>query len=219
MNIVDKLFYRFIIVLSQIVFRPSICEIRGLENLPKTGGFIIASNHVNPFDPPLIVAVIAKFLRKNYLKNGKKLYYLGMKELKRRIYSFFLNENIGFLLNSIIGANRAVELLGDGNILGIFPEGRRNDNKGLLKAKKGVAFIALLSGAPVIPVACFGPMTRSFNQGLKGLLACKKVYFGKPLKFSPRELSELKQNPEITLMVTRAIMMEIGKLWGKEYKF
>jgi 1-acyl-sn-glycerol-3-phosphate acyltransferase len=219
MNIVEKLIYRFTIVLSKIVFRPRICEIKGIENLPKSGGFIIASNHVNPFDPFLIVAVIANFLRKNYLKKRKKLHYVGMVQLKKRVYSFFLNENLGFLTNTIEGANRAVKLLEEGNILGIFPEGRRNDNKGLLKAKKGVAFMALLSGLPVVPVACFGPKIRSFNQGLKGLLARKKVYFGKPLKFSPRELSELKENPEIPSMVTRAIMMEIGKLWGKEYKF
>jgi len=218
-NIAEKLLYRFTIVLSQIVFRPTISEIMGIENLPQTGGFIIASNHVNPYDPFVIVAVIAGFLRKNYFKYGKQLYYVGMVGLKKRIYSFFLNENLGFLVNSINGANRAVELLDEGNVLGIFPEGRRNDNNELLKAKKGVAFIALLSGLPVIPVACFGPKIRSFNQGLKGLLARKKVYFGKPLKFSSRQLSELKGNPEITLMVTRTIMFEIAKLWGKSYEF
>ena len=219
MNIVDKLFYRFIIVLSQIVFRPSICEIRGLENLPKTGGFIIASNHVNPYDPFLILAIIAKSLHKEYFKKGKKLYFIGKTKLKKRVYAFFLNENIGFIDNSINGVNRAVELLDEGNIVGIFPEGHQDDNKGLLKAKKGVAYMALLSGSPVVPVACFGPKVRSFNQGLKGLLARKKVYFGKPLKFSSRQLSELKANSEITLMVTRAIMFEIAKLWGKNYEF
>jgi len=219
MNIVDKLFYRFIIVLSQIVLRPRLSEIRGIENLPQNGAFIIASNHVNPYDPFLILAVIAKFLHKNHFKKGEKLYFIGKTKLKKRVYAFFLNENIGFIANSISGVNRAVELLYKGNIVGIFPEGHQDDNRGLLRAKRGVAYMALLSGMPVVPVACFGPKIRSFNQGLKGLLARKKVYFGKPLMFSPRELSEVKKNPEITSLVTRTIMVEIGKLWGKEYKF
>jgi 1-acyl-sn-glycerol-3-phosphate acyltransferase len=219
MNIADRLFYRFIIVLSQIFLRPRLSEVEGIKNLPQNGAFIIASNHVNPYDPFLILMVLARFLRKNYFKRKKILYFIGKAQLKKRVYAFFLNENIGFINNSIKGVSRAVELLSEGNIVGIFPEGHQDDNRGLLRAKRGVAYVSLLSGVPVIPVACFGPKVRSFNQGLKGLLVRKKVHFGKPLNFSPRELSELKKNPEISLLVTRAIMMEIGKLWGKEYKF
>ncbi len=219
MDLFEKLFYNFVIFLSRIVFLPTISEIRGLENLPRNGGFIIASNHVNCFDPFLIIAAISGFLKNNYFKRGKKFYYIGMTQLKKRIYSFFLNEKLGFLPNSVEGAQRSVELLKKGNIVGIFPEGRRNDNVKLLEAKKGVAYMALLSGAPVVPVACFGPKTRSFNQGLKGLLCTKKVYFGETIRFSERSLPEIKSSPGFLLMVLRLIMSEIGELWGKSYEF
>jgi len=217
-HLLEEFFYRFLLFLSEKVFRPTITEIRGIENLPKDRGFIIAANHVNSFDPFVIIAVIRGFLHKHFLKNGRKFYYIGMKGLKKRIYSFFLNERIGYLLANKDGIKRAVELLESGNVVGIFPEGRRNVSSKILEGKRGVAYMALLSGAPVVPTACFGPSTWSFNQGLKGLVKPKKVYFGRPMIFSKRESSCLQDAPGFLILVKRIIMSQIAELCGKTYE-
>jgi len=217
-NIVEKLFYSFLVILSEKLFRPTVIEVKGMENLPKDKGFIIAINHVGSIDPFVVVGVLRGFLKRNFFKRGKRFYYIGMRAIKKRIYSFFLNENLGYVCSSKEGINRAVELLKEGNVVGIFPEGRRDDGKKILKGKKGVAFLTLLSGAPVVPVAYLGPQTRSFNQGLKGLLKPKKVYFGAPMHFFHEELFCLQKNPSTLLLATEMIMLEIAKLCGKEYE-
>jgi 1-acyl-sn-glycerol-3-phosphate acyltransferase len=218
MRLLEKSFYKFLFFLSEKVFRPTITEIRGIENLPKEKGFIIAANHVNSFDPFIIVAVIKRFLYEHYFKNGKKFYYIGMKGLKKRIYSFFLNEKVGYLSASRDGIKRAAELLENGNVVGIFPEGRRNTSSRMLEGKRGVAYMALLSGAPVVPVACFGPSTRGFNQGLKGLFKPKKVYFGWPIFFSKRNSLYLQEASGFPILVKRIIMSRIAELCGKTYE-
>jgi len=218
-NIVEEVFYRSLITLSEKILSRTIIEVRGLENLPKNRGFIIAANHVNSLDPFVIVVALRGFIKENLLKRGKKFYYIGMRAVKKRIYSFFLNEDMGYLCSTKEGVNRSVELLKEGNAVGIFPEGRRNNSGKIIKGRKGIAFMALQSGAPVIPTACFGLSSWGFYQGLKALQGPKKVYFGEPLQFFPRDLSDLLENPSASLMATGMIMLEIAKLCGKEYEF
>lgn len=218
MRLLEKLFYRFLFFLSEKVFRPTITEVMGIENLPKAGGFIVAANHVNSFDPCIIAAVVRKFLCKHFFGREKKFYYIGMKGLKKRVYSFFLNEKVGYLLANKDGIKRAVELLKNGNIVGIFPEGRRNSSSRMLEGKRGIAYMALLSGAPVIPTACFGPPTWGFNQGLKGLIKSKKVCFGCPMIFGQKDQRCLEETPGLPILVKRIIISRIAELCGKTYE-
>lgn len=213
---IGHLFYRFLINLSKLLIGPTL-EVGGLENLPKKEGFIIAANHVSSLDQFAIVAAIKKFLVENFIKKEKKLYFVGMLALKKRIYSFFINEDCGYLPSTKQGINQAVKLLKKGNIVGIFPEGRRNSTVNMLPGKKGVAFMALLSGAPVIPVACFAPPTFSFYQGLRYFFISKKLIFGSPIKFFPEAKSQLLNNSSLTRSVTDIIMLEIAKLCDKKY--
>lgn len=209
---IGHLFYRFLISLSKLLIGPAL-EVRGLENLPKQEGFIIAANHVSSFDQFAIAAAIKKFLVENFIKKEKKLYFIGMLALKKRIYSFFLNENSGYIPSTKQGINRAVKLLKQDNIVGIFPTGHREQKEKISRGRKGIAFMALPSGAPVVPVACFGPTTFSFYQGLKYFFVSKKLIFGKPIKFSNSSLTR-----SVTRSVTDTIMIEIAKLCDKEYE-
>lgn len=216
---IKYIFYRLLLFFSKLFIGPGLKEIKGLENLPKDEGFIIAANHINSLDQFAIAAAIKKFLVGNFLKRGKKLYFIGELAIKKRIYSFFLNEETGYLPSTKSGIDRAVELLEEGNIIGIFPEGRRNSSESTSKGKRGIAFMALPSGVSIIPTACFGPATFSFFQGLKYFFLSKKIIFGKPIKFFKKEKSYLLNNPLTSRLATDIIMLEITNLCRKKYGF
>ena len=116
----------------------------GVEHVPKSGGVIIASNHVAYVDPPFLGAVAPR-----------ELFYLAKAEL-------FSNALFGWLLdkcNTIPIARgafdrrairRAVKLLKDGKALLLFPEGTRSRSGRFLEPKLGVGKIALEAGVPVV---------------------------------------------------------------------
>ena len=142
-------------------------EISGHENIPIDGGAVICPNHKSNNDAVIVTIAIKR-----------KLTYLGKEEL----FSF---KPLGWIFKKIgaipikrgsgdIGAVRkAVEVLKDGNILIIFPEGTRN-KKGypLLEFKSGASLIAYKAGSPVIPCAIIGNY-RPFSK--------IKISFGKPI--------------------------------------
>jgi 1-acyl-sn-glycerol-3-phosphate acyltransferase len=117
----------------------------GAEHIPKTGGMIIASNHVAYVDPPFLGAV-----------TPRELFYLAKAEL-------FSNALFGWLIrkyNAIPvtrGAfdrkaiTRAVELLKGGKALLLFPEGTRSKAERFLEPKMGIGKIALEAGVPIVP--------------------------------------------------------------------
>lgn len=72
-------------------------------------------------------------------------------------------DSIGYLPAARESLSRAVKLIQEGNVVVIFPEGRRNPNKELSRGRKGAAVIALLSGSLIIPIGSFGPQTYGFK--------------------------------------------------------
>jgi len=121
----------------------------GLANVPRTGALIVAANHLNLADPPLLGAVLPRRLR-----------FMAKRELFRRGFGGFCIRSFGAFPVSRFGADRralrvARDLLAGGEAVGMFPEGHRSGN-GLLQAHAGTAFLALVSGAPVLPVGITG---------------------------------------------------------------
>lgn len=106
-------------------------------------------------------------------------------------------------LNSI---NNAVQLVKSGQMLGIFPEGTRSKNYKPQRAKAGIAYIANLSEAEVIPAAisCKGKL-RPFKPF--------KLIIGEPIKYS--ELAFDENSKDNLRRVSGRIMGEITALWEK----
>ncbi|WP_395243337.1 lysophospholipid acyltransferase family protein [Agromyces sp. MMS24-K17] len=136
------------------IFRPWVA---GLENVPKTGPVILASNHLSFIDSiflPLVVARPVVFLAKSEYFTGK-----GLKGWATRL--FF--QSAGQLPIDRSGGkaseaslNTGLRVLSEQRILGIYPEGTRSPDGKLYRGRTGVARMVLESGAPVIPVAMIG---------------------------------------------------------------
>ena len=125
-------------------------RVEGRANLPRTGAYLLVSNHVSWIDPPWLEFVV-----------GRPIRYLAKRELfSVPIFGWLIAQAGVFALErdspDRAALRKALAFLADGEIVGIFPEGHRSTTRGLLRARPGVALIARRSGVPVIPVAFEG---------------------------------------------------------------
>jgi 1-acyl-sn-glycerol-3-phosphate acyltransferase len=191
-------------------------RISGIENIPRTGGFLLASNHlanVDSFIIPVVAPRMVRFVSKDvFWKNSG---------LKGRLQKWFMN-SVGTVpldreaLSSGKGAlDAALGVLREGHGFGIYPEGSRSRDGLLHKGQPGAAWLALESGCPVIPLG----LTGTQNLFVKGRRMPTRfrpdMRFGEPLDFShvPTDLSAGARRR----MVTDRIMTEIQKLSGQEW--
>jgi 1-acyl-sn-glycerol-3-phosphate acyltransferase len=131
---------------------------RGFENIPREGGVIIASNHISHVDPLTLADAIMfstrrmpKFLAKASLFKGNGL----VGRTVRGSGQIPVHRNTA---DASAALKDAVLALHRGELVVIYPEGTvsRDPGKWPMAARTGVARLALLSGAPVIPVAQWG---------------------------------------------------------------
>jgi 1-acyl-sn-glycerol-3-phosphate acyltransferase len=170
--------YAFLCGSLRVIFRLLGLKISGRENIPRDGALVVAPNHVSNWDPILVALAIDRpvcFMAKSSL-------------FRRRLAGAFFSRVNAFPVDKSKGDLHAVrvalDLLKQGRVLGIFPEGTRNIGAAeAAKAQPGVAMLAYKAGAPVLPVACIGT-GRAFPLGwLKPL----KVMIGPPVKIVPEE--------------------------------
>lgn len=131
---------------------------RGLENVPETGGVILAVNHISHADPVAVADYvlfgsgrIARFLAKSTLFKGRGL----VGSVMRGAGQIPVHRHTA---DASLALKDAVAALHAGECIVIYPEGTvsRDPDKWPMLAKTGVARLALLSGAPVVPVAQWG---------------------------------------------------------------
>jgi 1-acyl-sn-glycerol-3-phosphate acyltransferase len=138
----------------RIVWRPTII---GLEHLPAEGPVILASNHLSFVDSIVIPLAVPRRVR--FL--AKAEYFEGTGPRGRAVALFFRlidavpvrREN---RRDSMASLETALQVLRDGSAFGIYPEGTRSRDGRLYRGRTGVGWLALASGAPVVPVAVTG---------------------------------------------------------------
>src|SRR5437764_5035828 len=130
-------------------------RVRGRENLPAAGGYVLACNHVSSFDPwPLGVPLWPKrFLR---FMAKSELYWFPLRLVLDGAGAFPVRRGQA----DIEAIETAVRLAREGNVIAMFPEGTRR-RKGLVKRfqprpRTGAARIALEANVPLIPAAVKG---------------------------------------------------------------
>jgi 1-acyl-sn-glycerol-3-phosphate acyltransferase len=141
------------------------CDIYGIENIPKSGGAIIAPNHISFFDPPLIGSIIK---RKIFFMAKEKLFHVPiLGYLIKRTNAFPIKKN------DILSIKHSISLLRNGNLLLVFPEGTRKKNKNI-HINKGIGMLSCNAQVPLIPVKI---------ENTNNMLKLKKitVKFKKPI--------------------------------------
>lgn len=147
-------------------------RVTGHENIPLTGGVIIAPNHTSNIDPPLVGSAMQR-----------RLTVMAKEELfSSPVFAFIIKRLGAFPIKRGAGDRAAIrtslELLKNGKALMLFPEGTRSKTGALSKAQPGISLIALKSQAPVIPVAISGTY-KFFRNGL--WFPRFSVRYGKPI--------------------------------------
>lgn len=144
---------------------------RGLEHVPREGGVILAANHISHADPIALADFIvygtgriARFLAKSTLFRGKPL----VSQVMRGAGQIPVHRHTA---DASLALRDAVAALQQGQCVAIYPEGTvsRDPDKWPMLAKTGVARLALLSGAPVIPIAQWGAHEILDSYRTKGL--------------------------------------------------
>ena len=201
-----------------LLFRP-VCKlafrpwIEGEENIPDTGGVILAGNHLSAGDTFLLPAMITRPM--TFPAKAELFHMRGF----GRVIGWFLR-GVGQVpmdrsggRASADGLRPIYEVLTNGGVVGIFPEGTRSRDGRLYRGRTGVARLALNAGVPVIPV---GFSDTQFRPGLFGIPLMKRpgIRIGKPLDFSEHFGST---EGSVYREVTDAVMVAIQELTGQEY--
>lgn len=124
---------------------------RGLSNVPKKGPLIIVSNHQSILDPLVIMAYIPRKLR--FLAAAYLFKIPGLNILLRLYGAIPVNNTERGDISSL---KEALRILKGGGTIALFPEGGVSPDGKLRPFKQGFAYLALKSGAAVLPVAVKG---------------------------------------------------------------
>ncbi|WP_027340281.1 lysophospholipid acyltransferase family protein [Halonatronum saccharophilum] len=159
-------------------------EVKGLEHIPKEGGAIVVANHTSNFDPPIVGSAL-----------NRKINYMAKEELFDGFFKDKLIRALGAFpvkrgRADLSAVRRALSLLKEGELLGLFPEGTRSKPGKLRRAKSGAVMIALKSEVPIIPIGLKGahaPFKGDLNVNIGEPFTLEKYYGRKLDKEEMRE--------------------------------
>jgi 1-acyl-sn-glycerol-3-phosphate acyltransferase len=207
--------------LSRLVAGPFLrllaqAKVTGAENVPATGPAIIASNHLSVIDSiylPLMVARPVSFAAKSEYFTGTRLRDRLVGAYLRSTNQISTDRTGGRAAQAMLDA--ALTHLNSGELFGIYPEGTRSPDGRLYRGRTGVGYLALHSGAPVIPVAMVGtdrvlpPGHRVPRPGPIEIRIGERLDFA-DLKGQPAGARQRRA-------VTDEVVAQIQKLSGQEF--
>lgn len=197
--------------LGRLLYRPTI---EGGEHVPASGPVILASNHRSFCDSvviPLAVSRRVRFPAKAEYFEGRGLTGALSRSTFTALGAVPVRRSAG--REAIEALDIGLRSLKDGEAFAIYPEGTRSRDGRLYRGRTGVAYLALMSGAPVVPVALSGT-ERIQPVGAKlPRIRPIRVRFGAPLDFSTG-YDHLKTG-RARRVVTDEIMAAIHALSGQ----
>jgi 1-acyl-sn-glycerol-3-phosphate acyltransferase len=194
--------YRFAAFISRpVLYGPFRLRARGQENVPASGGCVLACNHLSNFDPwplgmPLWPTRWLRFMAKS------ELYWWPLRVVLSAAGAFKVRRGTG----DQEAMDTAVRLAREGEVVVMFPEGTRR-KKGLVKkhqarARSGAARIALEAGVPLVPAAVAGT-DRLLSLGPL------RIAFGPPIELDDLPVDDLRRSAQTA---TDRLMARIAEL-------
>jgi 1-acyl-sn-glycerol-3-phosphate acyltransferase len=199
--------YRFILALADGILRVVLTrDVKGTERIPRSGPFILASNHGSFWDPPVLATSIPR-----------ELYFLAKSTLFEVPLFGALIRSVNALpirrgANDPAGITRAIGTLERGGVLLLFPEGGRMKDGQLHPARPGLGLIEAQARVPIVPV-----YVRGTNRIRRCLVRAEKVRirFGEPLPetlWFPAGMTTTRTGRELHQEIGDRVMQEIARL-------
>ena len=213
MRYIVPVFYGTLInVLRVIVYTFARVEVVGKENLPRRGAMILASNHLNNVDPPVLATALPR--RLTFMAKQEMFQWPVVGLITRLAGAFPVHRS-----EADLGAlHKASDVLRRGEILTMFPEGSRSRNGKLRKAHPGTALLALRSEVPILPVAITGTETIALWRLPFDLVRLRRprlrIVIGHPFFLPPVE----RATAEEAKRCTDLIMGHIAALLPPSYR-
>ncbi len=192
------------VVLSAL--RPLFCSLKveGVEHVPLKGGVVLACNHPGGLDSFVLG-----------LCSPRQVFYMAKRELFNihPVVTYFLYRIGAFPINrgarDAAAIENSVDLLKQGRIVGMFPEGTRNRGRPLRRGKSGAVRIAIDAGVPVLPVAVLGipHLHRNWYNPFKRTKL--SVQFGQPMHFPQGSIEDVQEH-------TTQVMLEVARMMPPE---
>lgn len=198
---------------AKVLFRVTV---DGSEHLPATGGAILASNHLSFSDSIFLPAVVSRritfpakmeyFTQKGVVGWLKRQFFAGTGQIP-------IDRSGGAAAASALQAG--LNVLENGGLFGIYPEGTRSPDGRLYKGKTGVVRMAIAAGCPIVPVAMIGTdVAQPTGQALPKLVPIT-VRFGEPIDVS--HLRGFEDDRRMLRAMTDEVMYSLARLSGQEY--
>jgi 1-acyl-sn-glycerol-3-phosphate acyltransferase len=197
----------------RVLFRP---WVEGADNVPEDGAAILASNHLSFSDSfflPLVVPRPITFLAKSDYFTGPgvkgfftKMFFAGVGQVP-------VDRSGGRASEAAL--RTGLRILGEGSLLGIYPEGTRSPNGTLYRGKTGLARMAMEAKVPILPVAMIGTYEIQPPGQLRPGLRRVGIRIGRPLDFT--RYDGLENDRFVLRSVTDEVMYELMSLSGQEY--
>jgi len=195
------------------IFRPWIV---GRRNIPASGAAILASNHLSFADSiflPLVIDRRMSFLAKSDYFTGRGLRGWATRFFFKATGQIPIDRSGGKASEASL--NTGLQVLGRGDLLGIYPEGTRSPDGTLYRGRTGLARMALEAHVPVVPVVMVDTDTvmpigkRIPRIGRVGII------IGEPLDFS--RFAGMESDRYVLRSVTDEIMIALQRLGAQRY--
>jgi 1-acyl-sn-glycerol-3-phosphate acyltransferase len=196
----------------KLAWRP---HVEGLHNVPRTGGAILAGNHLSVADEVFLGSVVPRHIA----FWGKSEYFKGSGVKGWFVRNLFHGLGVIPVERSggraaLAAFDGAIPVLKAGDLVAVYPEGTRSPDGRLYRGRTGVARLAVGAGVPIVPVGVLGTdELQPIGQRLPSLKPGKvTLRFGAPIPTTGRgdDRSALR-------VLTDLVMTEIQKLTGQEY--
>jgi 1-acyl-sn-glycerol-3-phosphate acyltransferase len=187
-------------------------RVEGLEHVPSDGAAILAGNHLavcDSFFLPLVLPRRVTFVAKaEYFEDPKTAWFFraaGQIPIKR--------EGGSASERALLAAR---EVLDQGGLFAIYPEGTRSPDGRLHKGHTGVARLALQTGAPVLAVAVIGTReAQPIGQAIPRVFMPIVIRISPPMTFD--RYTDRAADPKALRQITDEVMFELRELSGQEY--